>query len=77
MTAPTVADLKRRGAKGAIVLCVFCRHKGWLSWEQLRAPDDMPFPAIFERRKLRCTECQATKINVTVDWSPPERGGLL
>lgn len=73
---PTVGELKAQGATGAAVSCRFCRNRSILTFDQLRAADDMPFPEIFERRRLRCSNCQADKIGFTVEWGP-KPGGFL
>jgi hypothetical protein len=75
--APTVAELKEAGAKGAIVSCRFCRHSSKLSFEQLRLGPDDVFAEAMARRKLRCGECRADKISFSLEWGPRPGGGLV
>ena len=73
---PTIGELRERGAMGVLVSCRFCRHGGKLTFEQLRASDDQVFVEVMQRRRLRCTECDADKVSFTVEWGPAP-GGLL
>lgn len=70
---PTVGYLKERGVVGATVWCKVCGHHADVSFDRLKARDEMPFPAIAQERLLRCSVCTSEHIRMSPNW-PPAHG---
>ncbi|WP_439572655.1 hypothetical protein [Phreatobacter sp.] len=63
---PTVGLLRGQGVMGARLWCVGCKRQGILTWEQMRAREDEPFPSAGGR--LRCGRCGSDQVTRMPDW---------
>jgi hypothetical protein len=63
---PTVAMLKAQGVAGVRLWCVGCGHHAVLTWAQLKAGDDEPFPTA--GRPPACSACGGREVTRMPDW---------
>jgi hypothetical protein len=70
---PTIGDLSAQGVTGFVATCTkaghpLCGHSHRLSWGDVGATDDTPFPDL-ARLPFRCSACGGSSIYLMPDWS--------
>jgi hypothetical protein len=67
---PTISNLRAIGLTGLSVTCggADCQHSIDMKFDDLKVPDETPFPQIVKLRGFTCSVCGSWRVTAMPDW---------